>query len=168
MKVKLLATLVIAALSAQVYADETMQANPSTAAQAQSSSPKQLGETFLNKNKAKPGVVTLRDGLQYKVLKTGTGAKPGANDVVTVEYEGRLINGQEFDSSSKHGGAATFPVGQVIPGWVEVLQLMPVGSEWEVYVPENLAYGDQGAPPAIGPNETLVFKIKLLKTEKGQ
>ena len=127
---------------------------------------KQTGESFLTANKTKPGVVTLADGLQYKILKPGDGEKPTPNDIVTVEYEGKLINGKEFDNSAKHGGPASFGVDQVIPGWTEVLQLMPVGSIWEIYIPSRLAYGDQGAPPVIGPGETLIFKVKLLGIKK--
>ena len=92
-------------------------------------------------NKAKEGVVTLPDGLQYKILKTGTGPKPAVADSVVCNYKGTLIDGTEFDSSYKRGQPATFPVGQVIKGWTEVLQLMPVGSKWEVFVPSDLAYG---------------------------
>jgi FKBP-type peptidyl-prolyl cis-trans isomerase FklB len=123
---------------------------------------KSSGEAFLIANKSKPGVVTLSDGLQYKVLIPGNGAKPTANDTVTVDYAGRLVNGTEFDSSYKRGQPTSFPVNAVIPGWVEALQLMPVGSTWELYIPASLAYGDQGAPPSIGPNETLIFKVHLI------
>lgn len=124
------------------------------------------GEAFLNANKNKPGVVTLPDGLQYKVLSPGTGPKPALTDTVTVDYAGRLVDGTEFDSSYKRGEPATFPVNGVIPGWVEVLQLMPVGSTWELYIPANLAYGERGAPPVIGPNQTLIFKVKLIDIKK--
>ncbi len=123
---------------------------------------KQIGDAFLKANKTKPGVVTLPDGLQYKVIKQGTGPTPAATDVVSVQYAGKLINGTEFDSSYKRGQPASFPVTAVIPGWVEALQLMKVGSVWELYVPASLAYGEQGAPPTIGPNETLIFKVELL------
>lgn len=168
MKRKILTVMMAACVCSPLYAEDanTMTTQPTATTQTQTQTPKQLGEQFLNTNKTKKGVVALPDGLQYKVLKQGSGPKPAANDVVTVNYEGHLINGQEFDSSAKHGGPAQFPVGQVIPGWVEAIQMMPVGSTWEIYVPENLAYGDQGAPPAIGPNEALIFKITLLKTEK--
>jgi len=120
------------------------------------------GEAFLSANKTKPGVQTLPDGLQYKVLKEGTGPKPTANDTVTVNYRGTLINGKEFDSSYKRGQPASFPVGGVIRGWTEALQLMPVGSKWELYIPPDLAYGDRGSGPDIGPGETLVFEVELL------
>lgn len=113
-------------------------------------------------NKTKPGVVSLADGLQYKIIVNGSGAKPSANDMVTVHYAGTLINGTEFDSSYKRKEPATFQLTQVIPGWTEVLQLMKVGSIWEVYIPSTLAYGAQGAPPRIGPDETLIFKIELI------
>lgn len=127
---------------------------------------KMQGTDFLAKNKTKEGVVTLPTGLQYKVITAGTGPKPMESDVVTVDYTGKLINGTEFDSSSKHGGPATFPVGGVIPGWVEALKLMNVGSTWEVYIPPSLAYGEQGVPPVIGPNQVLVFNIHLINSKK--
>lgn len=126
---------------------------------------KQAGDKFLESNKANKEVVVLPSGLQYKVIKPGSGAKPAANDVVTVEYAGKLVNGQEFDSSKKVGKPVSFNVSQVIPGWTEVLQLMQEGANWEVYIPANLAYGEQGAG-AIGPNETLIFNIHLIKVEK--
>jgi FKBP-type peptidyl-prolyl cis-trans isomerase FklB len=126
----------------------------------------QAGELFLAKNKTKPGVVTLPDGLQYKILIPGQGAKPQSTDIVKVEYTGSLINGEVFDSSDKHDGAATFGVNQVIAGWTEALQLMPVGSTWELTIPAKLAYGEQGAHPLIGPDETLIFKVKLLDIVK--
>ena len=123
---------------------------------------KKAGDQFLAENKAKPGVVTLPDGLQYKVLKEGTGPKPKASDTVTVNYRGTLIDGKEFDSSEKHGEAATLSVGQVIKGWTEALQLMPVGSKWQLYLPPDLAYGPNGAGGVIPPNATLIFDIELL------
>lgn len=128
-----------------------------------SASMQQTGEKFLQDNKTKKGVVTLQDGLQYKVIKQGSGRKPTSTDTVSVEYQGRLVNGSEFDSSTKHGGPASFPVNQVIPGWTEALLMMPVGSTWELYIPSHLAYGKEGAPPIIGPNETLIFKVKLVE-----
>jgi FKBP-type peptidyl-prolyl cis-trans isomerase FklB len=118
---------------------------------------------FLAKNKKATGVIALADGLQYKIIKKGVGAKPNANDIVTVNYEGSLIDGTVFDSSYKRGTPAQFKVGQVIKGWSEALQLMPVGSTWELYVPAKLAYGANGAGTQIGPNETLVFKVELIK-----
>lgn len=124
------------------------------------------GQAFLEENKKKPDVVTTNSGLQYKILKAGTGPKPKATDTVTVEYVGRLLNGEIFDSTDKAGQPATFALNQVIPGWTEALQLMPVGSEWELYVPSNLAYGGRSVGEAIGPNETLIFKVVLLSIDK--
>ncbi|MDX1901189.1 MAG: FKBP-type peptidyl-prolyl cis-trans isomerase [Gammaproteobacteria bacterium] len=121
------------------------------------------GDAFLAANKTKPGVHTLPDGLQYKIITPGNGAKPTANDSVTVDYRGTLIDGTEFDSSYKRGQPATFPVNGVIQGWQEALQLMPVGSKWELYIPPTLAYGTVGAPPLIGPNQTLIFQVELKK-----
>lgn len=171
MKLRLIPAVCVALFCSQVFATTTPTTQTTTATTtATSATPadqnKLTGEAFLKANKAKPGVTTLADGLQYKIVKAGTGPKPGPNDSVTVNYSGKLINGQEFDNSEKHGGAASFVVGQVIPGWVEALQLMPVGSTWEIYIPENLAYGEQGAPPAIGPNETLIFTVTLIDTKK--
>jgi FKBP-type peptidyl-prolyl cis-trans isomerase FklB len=123
---------------------------------------KAKGEEFLAANKNKPGVVTLPSGLQYKIVTAGTGKKPGKDDNVTVEYKGTLINGTVFDSSEKAGKPATFKLSQVIPGWTEALQLMPVGSTWELYVPAALAYGTRNVGGLIGPNETLIFNVHLL------
>ena len=124
------------------------------------------GEEFLSINKHKAGVVELPSGLQYEVLKNGTGAKPTANDKVKCHYHGTLINGQVFDSSVQRGEPAVFGVSQVIPGWVEALQLMPVGSKWRLFIPSNLAYGERGAGEAIEPNSTLIFDVELLDIEK--
>jgi FKBP-type peptidyl-prolyl cis-trans isomerase FklB len=123
------------------------------------------GEAFLAANKTKEGVVALPSGLQYKVLKEGTGEKPTPDDTVVCNYKGTLINGTEFDASDKHGGPATFTVKGVIAGWTEALQLMPVGSKWQLFVPSNLAYGQQG-PPGIGPNATLIFEVELVSVQK--
>ncbi len=123
---------------------------------------KKEGEAFLEANKKKAGVKTLPDGLQYKVIKEGTGPTPKATDKVTVNYRGTLINGTEFDSSYKRGEPATFPVNGVIPGWTEALQHMKVGSKWELFIPANLAYGEHGAGQVIGPNEVLIFEVELL------
>lgn len=123
---------------------------------------KEAGEQFLNDNKNKEGVVTLASGLQYKIISAGNGAIPKSNDTVKCHYEGRLINGAVFDSSIRRGEPAEFPVNGVIAGWVEALQLMPVGSKWQLYIPSDLAYGPHGAGQAIGPNETLIFDIELL------
>ncbi|WP_028387524.1 FKBP-type peptidyl-prolyl cis-trans isomerase [Legionella fairfieldensis] len=127
---------------------------------------KTKGEAFLNANKTKEGVVSLPSGLQYKIIEKGEGAKPAKEDTVTVEYTGRLIDGQVFDSTDKTGKPATFKVSQVIPGWTEALQLMPAGSTWEVYVPSALAYGPRSVGGPIGPNETLIFKIHLISVKK--
>jgi FKBP-type peptidyl-prolyl cis-trans isomerase FklB len=120
------------------------------------------GDAFLAANKAKPGVITLPDGLQYKVLTAGTGPKPTASDTVTVNYRGTLVNGKEFDSSYKRGQPVSFPVGGVIKGWTEALQLMPVGSKWQLFIPADLAYGDRPPSPDIEPGETLLFDVELL------
>jgi len=122
----------------------------------------QLGAAFLATNKTKPGVVTTPSGLQYKIVKQGHGPKPSKNAIVTVDYEGKLINGQVFDSSYKRGRPATFPVTGVIQGWQEALQMMHRGATWMVYIPPKLAYGAQGVPGGIGPNETLIFKVHLI------
>ena len=128
---------------------------------------KKDGEKFQAENKAKKGVTTLPSGLQYEVLKEGTGKKPAATDTVSTNYRGTLINGTEFDSSYKRGEPTTFPVNGVIPGWSEALQKMTVGSKWKLVVPSDLAYGAQGAPPKIGPNSTLVFEVELLEIKGG-
>lgn len=120
------------------------------------------GEAFLAANKTKDGVVALPSGLQYKILTAGTGAKPAASDTVVCNYRGTFINGTEFDSSYKRGKPAEFPVGGVIKGWTEALQLMPVGSKWQLFIPPDLAYGSRGAGGAIGPNQTLVFEVELM------
>lgn len=119
------------------------------------------GEAYLAANKTRPGVVELPSGLQYQIVKEGTGAKPTANDKVKVHYKGMLTDGTTFDSSIDRGEPAEFGVGQVIPGWVEGLQLMSVGSKWKLFIPSELAYGPQG-PPSIGPNQVLVFEVELL------
>lgn len=123
---------------------------------------KAAGEKFLAENKTKEGVVALPSGLQYKILKEGNGPKPKASDTVKCHYEGRLTDGTVFDSSIRRGEPAEFPVGGVIQGWVEALQLMPVGSKWQLYIPSELAYGSHGAGQAIGPDETLIFDVELL------
>jgi FKBP-type peptidyl-prolyl cis-trans isomerase FklB len=123
---------------------------------------RKAGEAFLAENKSKEGVVTLPSGLQYKILTAGTGPKPTANDTVTCNYRGTLLSGKEFDGSEKHGGPQSFPVGGVIKGWTEALQLMPVGSKWQLFIPPDLAYGDRGAGGDIGPGETLIFEIELI------
>jgi len=129
---------------------------------------KKEGDEFLAANKAKGGVVTLPSGLQYKVVTEGTGPKPKATDTVVCNYRGTLINGKEFDSSYKRGEPATFPVSGVIKGWTEALQLMPVGSKWQLFVPADLAYGERGPAPEIGPNATLIFDVELLSIKKDE
>jgi len=123
---------------------------------------KKDGEAFLAENKKKPGVKTLASGLQYKVISEGTGPIPKATDTVTTNYKGTLIDGTEFDNSYKRGEPATFPVNGVIKGWTEALQLMKVGSKWQLFIPSDLAYGPRGAGQVIGPNSTLVFEVELL------
>jgi len=127
---------------------------------------KKAGDVFLAANKIKPGVVTLPSGLQYSVLKEGSGPKPAATDKVKCNYEGRLIDGTVFDSSEKQGQAIEFAVNGVIAGWTEALQLMPTGSKWRLFVPSNLAYGDQQPGPIIKPGSTLVFDVELLEIVK--
>ncbi|MGA8492476.1 MAG: FKBP-type peptidyl-prolyl cis-trans isomerase [Terriglobales bacterium] len=130
--------------------------------QAEGEANKKEGDAFLAANKAKEGVVTLPSGLQYKILTPGTGPKPTATDSVICNYRGTLIDGKEFDSSYKRGQPATFPVSGVIKGWTEALQLMPVGSKWQLVVPSDLAYGERGQGPDIAPNATLIFEVELL------
>ena len=126
---------------------------------------KKEGDAFLTANKGKEGVVTLPSGLQYKILKEGTGPKPTATDTVVCNYRGTLINGTEFDSSYKRGQPATFPVSGVIKGWTEALQLMPVGSKWQLFIPSGLAYGERGAGADIGPDSTLIFEVELVSIQ---
>jgi len=126
---------------------------------------KKAGDAFLAENKTKEGVVALPSGLEYKILTPGTGPKPAATDTVVCNYRGTLIDGKEFDSSYKRGQPATFPVSGVIKGWTEALQLMPVGSKWQIVVPGDLAYGDRGAGPDIGPGSTLIFEVELLSIQ---
>jgi FKBP-type peptidyl-prolyl cis-trans isomerase FklB len=127
---------------------------------------KKIGEAFLAENKTKDGVVTLPSGLQYKILTEGTGPKPAATDTVICNYRGTLLDNTEFDSSYKRGQPATFPVGGVIKGWTEALQLMPVGSKWQLFIPSELAYGARGgAGGGIGPNATLVFEVELMSIQ---
>jgi FKBP-type peptidyl-prolyl cis-trans isomerase FklB len=141
---------------------------------AQTQRNQEAGEAFLAANKKKQGVKVTSSGLQYKVIKAGKGAKPKATDIIKVNYRGTLTDGTEFDDSAKHAGPgepvgpATLAVNQVIPGWVEALQMMPVGSKWQLVVPPDLAYGEQGYGPDIGPNSTLVFDIELVSIEKPQ
>lgn len=124
------------------------------------------GEKFCKENAQRAGVVTTASGLQYEVLTAGTGPKPSATDRVTVHYTGTLLDGTVFDSSVSRGEPATFGVTQVIQGWVEALQLMPVGSKWKLVIPYNLAYGERGAGGDIGPYATLIFEVELLEIAK--
>ena len=124
------------------------------------------GEAFLAKNKTQSGVVTLPDGLQYKVITEGAGEIPGDNNTVLVNYRGTFIDGTEFDSSAGQGKPAQLQVGRVIPGWSEALKLMKTGSKWQLFVPSELAYGQNGMPPRIPPNSTLVFEVELLAVER--
>jgi FKBP-type peptidyl-prolyl cis-trans isomerase FklB len=127
---------------------------------------KKAGEAFLAENKKKPGVVTLPSGLQYTIMKKGDGPIPAAADTVRCHYHGTLIDGSVFDSSVERGQPAEFPVSGVIQGWVEALQLMPVGSKWKLFIPSNLAYGDNQMGPKIAPGSTLIFEVELLEIVK--
>ena len=127
---------------------------------------KKEGETFLAENQKKEGVKTLPSGVQYKVIKTGTGNSPKSTDEVTVHYRGALIDGTEFDSSYRRGKPETLPVNAVIPAWTEALQLMQVGTKWQLFVPSNLAYGERGAGQIIGPNAVLIFEIELISIQE--
>jgi FKBP-type peptidyl-prolyl cis-trans isomerase len=122
-------------------------------------------EAFLTQNKTKEGVITLPSGLQYKILTTGTGPKPAASDTVVTHYKGTFLNGTQFDSSYDRGEPAKFTVNGVIPGWTEALQLMPVGSKWQLFIPPNLAYGENGFQNVIPPNSALLFDIELISIE---
>jgi len=138
-----------------------------TAEKAKQFLPNKLeGEKFLVENKKKEGVITLPSGLQYQIIKAGDGPKPTANDKVKTHYHGTLIDGTVFDSSVDRGEPITFPVTGVIPGWIEALQLMPVGSKWKLFVPQNLAYGTRPAGDKIKPYSTLVFDVELISIEK--
>lgn len=139
-----------------------VRANQEAKAKEASGPARKAGEAFLAENKSKEGVVTLPSGMQYKILTAGTGPKPTASDTVTCNYRGTLINGKEFDSSYKRGQPASFPVSGVIKGWTEALQLMTVGSKWQLFIPPDLAYGDRGAGGDIGPGETLIFEVELI------
>ena len=136
-----------------------------TGCEAQSNNPIERAEKFLMENKTKDGVITLPSGLQYKVIKDGDGKTPKLTDTVVTHYRGTLLDGSEFDSSYKRNEPAEFPVSRVIKGWTEALQLMKEGSKWILYVPPKLAYGERGAGGLIGPNETLIFEIELLKVK---
>ena len=171
--------VVIQALQASVKGDKTaltqeealkvrqdfmtkLQAKRAAEEKAKAETNKKAGDEFLAKNKAKKGVTTTASGLQYEVIKAGTGPKPKDTDTVQVHYTGTLLDGTKFDSSVDRGEPATFPLKGVIPGWTEGLQLMPVGSKYKFYIPSNLAYGENGPGP-IGPNAVLTFEVELLK-----
>lgn len=126
---------------------------------------KKEGEAFLAANKGKDGVKTTSSGLQYKIIKDGNGQTPKATDTVTVNYRGTLIDGTEFDSSYKRGEPASFPVNGVIPGWTEALQMMKVGSKWQLFLPPAIAYGERGQGRVIGPNAALIFEVELLSVK---
>lgn len=124
------------------------------------------GKKFLEENAGKEGIITTASGLQYQILKEGTGDTPKLTDQVVCDYSGTLLDGTEFDSSYKRGQSAQFPVNQLIPGWTEALQIMPVGSKWRLFVPAGLAYGPRGAGGVIGPNATLIFELELHRIVK--
>lgn len=142
-----------------------MRAKQEAAMQKAGELNKKAGDDFLAQNKTREGVVALPDGLQYKILKEGTGPKPSATDSVVCNYRGTLLDGTEFDSSYKRGQPATFPVSGVIKGWTEAVQLMPVGSKWQLFIPAELAYGARGAGQEIGPNATLIFEVELVSIQ---
>ncbi len=135
------------------------------AAQQAAAENKKAGEAFLTANRNKPGVKETDSGLQYKVIKAGTGKQPTSTDTVSVHYRGTLIDGTEFDSSYRRGQPASFPVNGVIPGWQEALPMMKEGAKWELYIPSDIAYGERGAGGTIGPNSTLVFEVELLEVK---
>lgn len=143
-----------------------MQAKQEEVAKKMGEKNKKEGEAFLAENKNKEGVITLASGLQYKVLKKGSGKKPKLTDTVTTHYRGTLIDGTEFDSSYRRNQPVSFPVNGVIPGWTEALQLMEEGAKWQLFIPPHLAYGERGAGPRIGPNATLIFEVELLSIQE--
>lgn len=143
-------------------ANECLNLYFNKASLAKSEEQKQAGKEFLERNGTREGVVTLPSGLQYEIITEGTGAKPTLSDQVTTHYHGTTIDGEVFDSSVERNEPATFQLGGVIKGWQDALQLMPVGSKWKIYVPSDLAYGERGAGPKIGPHSTLIFEVELL------
>jgi len=145
-----------------------LQAKQQAALQALAKKNLEEGQRFLENNKKRKGVVTLKSGLQYEVLKSGNGPSPKPTDVVRTHYVGKLIDGTVFDSSVARGEPATFRVDRVIKGWSEALQLMKVGDKWRIYIPADLAYGGRGVPPRIGPNSVLIFDVELLGIEQKQ
>ncbi len=142
---------------------DAFQAKKTAKRTTSASKANETGKAFLSANKDKPGIKVLPSGLQYKVIETGTGKQPVASDSITAHYRGTLLNGKEFDSSYARGEPATFGVNQVIKGWQEILPMMHEGDKWQVFIPADLAYGERGAGANIGPNETLIFDIELLK-----
>jgi FKBP-type peptidyl-prolyl cis-trans isomerase FklB len=150
----------------RLYVQE-MRSRSETKRKEQAAKNAKEGETFLAENKGKEGVVSLPSGLQYKILKDGSGDSPKSNDLVTVNYRGTLIDGTEFDSSYKNNKPAKFNVSGVIKGWTEALQLMKPGAKWQLFIPPNLAYGESGSPMGgrIGPSATLIFEVELLSVE---
>lgn len=142
---------------------QEMQERMQAAQKEQGKAAIEEGEKFLADNAKRDGVTVTDSGLQYEIITEGTGEKPTAASTVSTHYHGTLINGEVFDSSVERGQPAQFPVGGVIAGWTEALQLMPVGSKWRLFVPYNLAYGEQGAGGAIGPYTTLIFEVELLE-----
>jgi FKBP-type peptidyl-prolyl cis-trans isomerase FklB len=144
---------------------QEMMAKQEAETKAMGEKNQQAGAAFLTENGKKEGIVTLPSGLQYKILSEGTGKSPAKEDTVTVNYRGTLIDGTEFDSSYKRGEPATFPVGGVIPGWTEALQLMKEGAKWQLFIPADLAYGERGAGPVIEPNSTLLFEVELISIQ---
>jgi len=144
-------------------ASQIVQKSQADKAKQQYDAVLQKGQQFLNENSKREGVKVTASGLQYEVITAGTGKQPAATDKVSVHYEGALINGTVFDSSYKRGTPATFPVNGVIPGWVEALQMMQEGAKWKLFIPYDLAYGERGAGGDIGPYETLIFDVELLK-----
>lgn len=144
---------------------ETLASRQSEMAAMASSENRKAGEAFLAENKTKPGVVALPSGLQYKVIKEGSGTRPKATDEVTVHYKGTLLNGEMFDSSYDRGEPTSFPLNRVIKGWTEGLQLMSVGSKYEFYIPSDLAYGDRQMGPKIMPGSLLIFEVELLEVK---
>ncbi len=145
---------------------EVIQSYFTAIQQKESEAKKAEGEKFLAENATKEGVVTTASGLQYKVITAGTGAMPTADATVSCHYTGKTLDGKVFDSSVERGEPVNFPVNGVIAGWTEALQLMPVGSKWELYIPANLAYGERGAGADIAPNSTLIFEVELLSIVK--
>ncbi len=152
--------------SVQKEFGEKMQARQEENLKKMKEENKKLGDTYLEENKKKEGVMTTESGLQYQMVEKGDGPKPKATDKVKVDYVGTLIDGTEFDNSIKRGEPVVFGVDQVIPGWSEALQLMDVGSKYRLVIPPELAYGEKGAPPVIEPNSVLVFEVSLLAIEE--